>query len=50
MNIKKSGEPCISFHQHEKRDITNIKNKDPPLHIVDKINEKMFKMVLVDEG
>lgn len=47
-NIKASWKPIVYFYDHEIKKSSENNNQDPPLHIIAKVDGKIFKRVLVD--
>ena len=48
--MKISQQPSITFYEQEKLNNNGPGRLDPPLHIIGKVDGKLFKRILVDEG
>jgi len=49
-NIKTSQKLIIIFYDHELKDPKGIQGSNLPLHIISKVDGKIFKIILVDGG
>ena len=49
-SLKISQQPSINFYEQEKLNNDGPGGLDPPLHIIGKVDEKLFKRILIDEG
>ena len=49
-SLKISQQPSITFYEQERLSNDGPGGLDPPLHIIGKVDGKLFKRILVDEG
>lgn len=47
-NVKVIQKPRITFYDHEIKDLNETQETDPSFHIIAKVDEKIFKRILVD--